>query len=87
MPLPNVVIDSLDRVWAEKGLQRGFEVPVSNGLNLYGRLDQTGGFFIRRDREFEPEEVAPLLAILRSFGLALQLWGGPGGPNDRVDAG
>src|SRR4051812_46330067 len=60
MPVPNAPVESLMRTWAERGLQRGFEVPVRPGLCLYARLDKTGGYFFT-DSEFSQTEVKPLV--------------------------
>lgn len=72
MPIPNPPLDSLDRVWAEKGLQRGFEIPIREGLKLYARLDKTGGYFFCRESEFAPEDVELLVSILKRFPLSLK---------------
>ncbi|HYE20193.1 MAG TPA: hypothetical protein VEA69_17225 [Tepidisphaeraceae bacterium] len=72
MPIPNPPLDSLDRVWAERGLQRGFEVPIREGLTLYGRLDKTGGYFFHRGGDFDEGEVLPLVEILKRFGVLVQ---------------
>ena len=72
MPIPNAPLDSLDRVWTEKGLQRGFEVPIRVGLTLYARLDKSGGYFFCRDSEFASEDVEPLVSILKQFPLAVK---------------
>jgi len=79
MPIPNPPLESLDRVWAEKGVQRGFEVPIREGLNLYARLDKTGGYFFSRSGEFSEHDVAPLIDILKQFGLSLQYYSNSGG--------
>jgi hypothetical protein len=72
MPIPNAPLDSLDRVWAEKGLQRGFEVPIRAGLKLYARLDKSGGYFFCRESEFVPEDIEPLVSILKQFPLLVK---------------
>jgi hypothetical protein len=72
MAIPNPPLDSLDRVWAEKGLQRGFEVPIRDGLSLYARLSKTGGYFFHRAGEFDEREVLPLIELLKRHGLSLQ---------------
>lgn len=72
MPVPNPPLDSLDGVWAQKGLQRGFEVPIRDGLTLYARLDKTGGYFFHRAGQFAEREVFPLVEILKRFGLSLR---------------
>jgi hypothetical protein len=77
-PIPNPPLDSLDRVWAEKGLQRGFEVPIREGLKLYARLDKTGGYFFHRAGEFNEDEVLPLIEILQRFGLSLRYFSDSG---------
>jgi hypothetical protein len=79
MPIPNAPLNSLDRVWAERGLQRGFEVSVREGLTLYARLDKTGGYFFRRAGEFDEQEVLPLVEILKRFGLTLRYVSQSGG--------
>jgi hypothetical protein len=73
MPIPNAPLDSLDRVWAEKGLQRGFEVPIREGLKLYARLDKSGGYFFCREAEFLPVDVEPLVSILKQFPVLVTL--------------
>jgi len=78
MQIPNPPLESLDRVWAEKGLQRGFEVPIREDLHLYARLDKTGGYFLHRGGEFDLREVSPLLEILKGFGLTLRFSGEAG---------
>lgn len=72
MPIANAPLDSLDRVWAERGLQRGFEVPIRKGLKLYARLDKTGGYLFCRESEFAPADVELLISILKQFPLALR---------------
>jgi hypothetical protein len=72
MPIPNAPLDSLDRVWAERGLQRGFEVPIRDGLTLYARLDKSGGYFFCCESEFVPEDVEPLILMLKQFPLSVR---------------
>jgi hypothetical protein len=72
MPIPNPPLNSLDRAWAEKGLQRGFEVPVRDGLKLYARLDKSGGYFFCRESEFVPVDIEPLVSILKQFPLSVK---------------
>ena len=72
MPIPNPPLESLDRVWAERGLQRGFEIPIRAGLKLYARLDKTGGYFFCRESDFVLEDVEPLVAILKQFPLSVK---------------
>lgn len=69
--IPNHPLDSLDRTWVERGLQRGFEVPIHEGLNLYARLDKTGGYFFCRAGEYDKSDILPLIEILRRFELSL----------------
>jgi hypothetical protein len=74
-------------------LQRGFEVPVRDGLKLYARLDKTGGYFFHGARRvderymlpmeilrpFDEQEVLPLIEILKRFRLTLRYSGESGG--------
>ncbi len=79
MRIPNPPLDSLDRVWAERGLQRGFQVPIREGLKLYARLDKTGGYFFHRAGEFDEHEVLPLIEILKGFALSVRYFSESGG--------
>jgi hypothetical protein len=74
MPIPNPPLDSLDRAWARHGLQRGFEVPIREGLKLYARLDKMGGYFFHRAGEFNEHDVLPLVDILKRFHLSLRFF-------------
>jgi hypothetical protein len=75
LPEPYVAIQSLDRASEERGLQRGFEVPIDSGVTLYARLDKRGGYFHCRERTFGLDEVAPLVEILKRFDLSLSYSG------------
>lgn len=72
VPISNPRLDSLDRAWARHGLQRGFEVPIREGLTLYARLDKMGGYFLHRAGEFDEHDVLPLIEILKRFHLSLR---------------
>jgi len=78
-PASNPVSDSTLRVWTERGLQRGFQVPIRDDLVLYGRLDSTGGYFFCRERDFDPEDVEPLISVLKRFPLTSKDFGRTGG--------
>lgn len=71
MPIPNPPLDCIERVWSERGLQRGFEVPIRDDLRLYARLDKTGGYFFCKSNEFELDDASQLIKILTRFDLAL----------------
>jgi hypothetical protein len=72
-PASNPVSDSSLRMWAERGVQRGFQVPICDGLLLYARLDVTGGYFFCRESDFAPGDVEPLISILKQFPLAMNV--------------
>lgn len=52
-------------------MQRGFEVPIRDGLTLYARLDKLGGYFLARDSDFEDRDIDPLIKILKSFSITI----------------
>jgi hypothetical protein len=70
-PMTHPPLLSLERCWAEFGLQRGFEVPIRQDILLYARLDKTGGYFLRKRGTVKPIQLAPLVEILERFGLVL----------------
>jgi len=72
-PASNPVSDSTLRVWTERGVQRGFQVPIRDGLLLYARLDVTGGYFFCRESDFTQKDVEPLVSILKQFPLAMKV--------------
>lgn len=74
--IPNAPLDCTIRVSKEHGVQRQIQIPIRQGLKLYGQLDRLGCLFgISNDAIEAPTkgDVEPLVEVLTDAGLQIEL--------------
>jgi hypothetical protein len=76
MQIPNAPLDCTIRISKEHGVQRQIQIPIREGLRLYGRLDRLGCLFgINTDATEAPTkgDIQPLVEILKDARLRIEL--------------